>query len=656
MTDLFRKLIAVLGRRRSLAVALPLALLSLLCLVYIARHAPPWKLDRLWQRHADLKPAKIDDYIAFGLWCGAAFAALASAVLAATTTLWARPSSPEHCVRIGQADKSAGRAFWISLLVITVIAGALRAPRLGHAFWGDEGWAYSDLIGGRYSESADGSLEFDRHPWKTTLFWDKGLNNQYLFTIAARLSLDTWQKLDGAPPHAFSEAALRIPSLLAGLLSIIAAALLMRRLGHANAGLALAVLLAIHPWHLRYSAEARGYTMLILFLLLALLCLANALASDRRRWWVAFALIEFAALYTWKAAIHPFAAIDLTALAILVLRLRKRSVVPISRCVAANGFALLAFVPLFAPAIPQIALTLKKSTAMGGTMDANWFKDVTAHLLGAMDWANSGLATPFDNLTRVASHAPVAVWGFTLVVIPLLIVIGLVRFTKNDLPSAALLAAPLIGAALAFIHFKLNGTMLLKWYLFYTLPFLLVFLALGLAGLAGKRRWAWALPVAGFAALYLAVFGHHTAAMIKNPLQDTRGADAATRTSDEGRFNLAASDRITVELYRRVKCYDPRMRNRVGEKRTPIRTGEALMETMRLADAEGKSLRLTAANLPFAHATHPDFFEVLEDPRYFEKLGTFPAIEPYIQIEAWAYKPGSAPASGPPRSSHGDSP
>ena len=83
------------------------------------------------------------------------------------------------------------------------------------------------------------------------------------------------------------------------------------------------------------------------------------------------------------------------------------------------------------------------------------------------------------------------------------------------------------------------------------------------------------------------------------------------------------------------------MRDRLADGKTAIRSGEALLAAMREADAAGKSLRLTAANLPFARETHPGFFEVLENPAYFEKLGDFPAIEPYIHIEVWGYRAGS---------------
>ncbi len=616
-----------------------------LCLLYLFGNTPPWKLDRLWQRHADLKPGKIDDYIAFGLWTGAAAATFLTTVLALTTRLWARPRTGDT-VELGVADGFPARRFWIAVAAIATAAGLLRAPRLAQPLWGDEAWAYSDLVGGKYAQHDDGSLDFRRHPWKVTCFKDKGGNNQYLFTIAARWCNDIWQNATGAPPHAFSEAALRAPPFLAGLLSIAAAALLLRRLGYSEAGLALAALLAVHPWHVRYSTEARGYTMLILCILVALYFLTCALATDRRRWWFGFALAEFAGLYTWKAAIHPFAAINLVAIGILCVRLRRRATVPVCRCFAANAAALAAFIVLFAPALPQLELLFKRSTSFEGAMDMRWAKNVVSQLLGAMDWANSDTATPFDDLTRLAKRAPALVWGFVLVVVPAAAGLGLVRISRRRPGAALLLLAPALGSLFAFAHFGLKGIALHKWYLFYALPVLFALVALGITNFVPKgRRWLRPLPAAIFAVFYLSVFGHQLRTLLSTPIHDTRGADALARDDPQDRLDLGPSELVTLGLYRRVTAYDPRIVQYYGEKRKPMRSAALLEAALRDADAAGRPVRLSIANLDFARLSHPDFFAVVDDPRHFRKLARFPAIEPYIVIEVYEYLSGSITAA-----------
>ncbi len=614
---------------------------------------PPWGLDRLWERHnlPDPEPAKLEDYLAYGAWVGAAAVLASSLFLAATARFWARPATGAT-FRLTLAQDRADpanappRRWGLCLALIVLGAGALRAPRLDHSLWGDEGWAYSDLMGGHYVQGDDGSLEYLAHPWEVTLFWDKGLNNQYLFTATARLSNALWREATGAPDHAFNEAALRAPSFLAGLGSIAAFAGLLRRFGRPRAGLALALLLALNPWHLRYSAEARSYTLLILSLALALLCLHAALATDRRRWWLAFAAAQFAGLWAWKAAIHPFATINLAALLAIVLHLRRRALVPAVRCLAANAIALAAFVPLFAPAIPQIALNLKKSDTMHRPMGSEWFLDVWSQMHGAMDWADGDPSSPFRTVALLPDYAP-AVLGAVAMVAG--VGLWLLLRDRRGRTATLLLLAPFAGAALAYAHFSVSGTHLLKWYLFYAMPFLLAVYACAATAWRPPKRSPPALrvlPLAVLVGALLLTFGGQTVALVRHPLSNPRAADRLARGEANGFGGLGPTDHVTLGLFRRVVCYDPRMKQKQDGRN--IRDRATLESALREADARGQSVRLTAANLPFARSQKGlrGFFELLDDPRYFEKLATFRAIEPYIRIEVWEYRSGSM--SAPP--------
>ena len=100
-----------------------------------------------------------------------------------------------------------------------------------------------------------------------------------------RRSCCSQQRFSAVRPEGFSEAVLRIPSLLAGLGSIVMGARRLRRRSFSRAALILALPMAIHPWHVRYSTEARGYTMLISFLIAGIYFLLAALEEGRRRSW-----------------------------------------------------------------------------------------------------------------------------------------------------------------------------------------------------------------------------------------------------------------------------------------------------------------------------------------------------------------------------------
>lgn len=85
-----------------------------------------------------------------------------------------------------------------------------------------------------------------------------------------------------------STAALRAPALVFGVLGIAATYALGRELLSRREALAAAALLTVSDVHVWFSQNARGYTALLFFTLVSSLLLLRALASDRRRTWVAW--------------------------------------------------------------------------------------------------------------------------------------------------------------------------------------------------------------------------------------------------------------------------------------------------------------------------------------------------------------------------------
>jgi 4-amino-4-deoxy-L-arabinose transferase-like glycosyltransferase len=81
-------------------------------------------------------------------------------------------------------------------------------------------------------------------------------------------------------------------------------------------GLVGAFLLAIAPFHLRYSQDARFYTLLVFLSLLSLYLLYRSLSSRRQIWFAAFVLCSVLNLYT-----HLFAFLVLAAQVVFVVGL-----------------------------------------------------------------------------------------------------------------------------------------------------------------------------------------------------------------------------------------------------------------------------------------------------------------------------------------------
>ena len=91
---------------------------------------------------------------------------------------------------------------------------------------------------------------------------------------------------------------LRLPSLVAGALTLPVVYLLgLRTVGRPAALLATAVT-ALSPFMIYYSAEARSYSVMMFFVATSTLAMLLAVDTRRTRWWVLYAVCSCAAIYT----------------------------------------------------------------------------------------------------------------------------------------------------------------------------------------------------------------------------------------------------------------------------------------------------------------------------------------------------------------------
>lgn len=130
---------------------------------------------------------------------------------------------------------------------------------------------------------------------------------------------------------------LRLPSLLAGLAAIpVVHALGVRTVGR-RAGLVAAALVALSPFLIFYSTEARSYSLLMTLGLVSTYALVRALESGRVRWWGLYAAASSAVMYT-----HYTGAFLLAGQAVWALASHRRAWRPL---MIANAAAALAFLP-----------------------------------------------------------------------------------------------------------------------------------------------------------------------------------------------------------------------------------------------------------------------------------------------------------------------
>ena len=136
-----------------------------------------------------------------------------------------------------------------------------------------------------------------------------GNNNHLLNTVLAKLSVG----LLGDDPWA-----IRLPALVAGTLLVPAVYAAGRALYGRGAGLLAAALVAVSPYLVARSTDARGYAWVMLF---AVVCLASAARAHRRpsraelpALWSIFAIAAALGFYAVPTMLYPFGGVALWTL------------------------------------------------------------------------------------------------------------------------------------------------------------------------------------------------------------------------------------------------------------------------------------------------------------------------------------------------------
>lgn len=151
---------------------------------------------------------------------------------------------------------------WGLLAAITVLGTALRLLRLDvWSFWVDEAHTWRDAT------------------LASETFWTTSNQRWYPTSYA----LLRWM-LTVMDPTQVEEWHLRMPFTLAGCLSVPLLAIFGRSLVGRSAALLASLLLAINPWHIYWSQNARAYSLVVLFSLVA--CGVFWVGMQRRSWWI----------------------------------------------------------------------------------------------------------------------------------------------------------------------------------------------------------------------------------------------------------------------------------------------------------------------------------------------------------------------------------
>ena len=216
------------------------------------------------------------------------------------------------------ASRAQHRTVTVPLLAICVLAAALRFTTLGvQSFDFDESFTVGIVL--------NGSLGHALHTIPITE------SSPPLYYILAWF----WTRAFG-----LGEVGIRSLSALLGTALVPVAFFIGRRLGSQRAGLIAALLVAVNPFLVWYSQEARTYALLALLSALSFWAFVRALDRPEPRRLAVWSAASSAAVLS-----HYFAAFLVAAEAVwLVFATRRRSAIFASAAVAAVGAALIPLV------------------------------------------------------------------------------------------------------------------------------------------------------------------------------------------------------------------------------------------------------------------------------------------------------------------------
>ncbi len=607
-------------------VRLGLGLVFVWLVVRLAFGPDPWTAG-LAERAAEGHPPRPIDYVdTYGWWTAAAIAPLVLLLLA-TVRQWLRPDQTPTAP-VWAAPRASRTFLWATAAAVGV-GGVLAAPRLDQSLFEDERAVVRDIIDGAYYQDNDGNLRFIQKRWRDTLWWYKKPNNHVVQSMLSRASLSLHRALDEPRTRLVDERALRIPCLLAGLGSIAALAFLLKRLGYPVAGVIAAWTLALHPWHLRYATEARGYSVMLLLGTLYILALLAAVRRGSWRRWCVYGVLQFLLLLN-----YPLigASVVLTNAAALVLLWRAYGAgaelsTQLTRWfMACLGGALL-WAQLMTGNMAQLRLYLAREHAE--VMDGLWFRDLGAYFLSGSAW---GHARPNPNaweLSDFAAGAP-ALFGAIAAAGLVLLAGGALRLGRRSAEHATL-AALLVLPGFATLALALaSGTFIFPHYLIFGLPGAAALVALGVDG-SLQRFGMRAATVAGIVFLVgFAAFTRPPRADLRDrAIQPFRDSVALTRKNPDPE---AGSNKriITVSFNWPPWYYDPNVKQ-VGDL-------NGLERWMERADAHDRPLYVNVGRPRIGLKRHPDIAAVVTDARLFEHVAYFPGLLSRGSRQVWRYR------------------
>ncbi len=511
------------------------ALLVTVAIVILRKMEHPWegmtakriRLDRPWMA------ADYGRY--WGFWIGLGTTILVAAVTIASRWWWSWAHPPDARLRT-ERTTSFHRHTWLALAGILLLAAWIRVPQLNRPILRDEQDTLRYHIHGYhfYDQKNEGRFTFHRVTWAEAAFGNEIGNNPVLMSVASKAALELWQEVAGAGDERFSRIAVRLPPLLAGLLSIATLAWCVLGFASRRVALLAALVAAIHPLHIEYCEQARGYAFVMLGATLTLGGAIRALRDSRWRHWIALVGGSAMMLYAYLGSLFFVAPLALAVVGIVAVRgwraVRSRSEIEILaarrdavRLVVTGLIGVGLYLVL---ALPSVICFWehREKFPWKFTPSAQWWlvfwTEYASGRLFQLPHAPNGETVPLPELIEAFVKPHPLLW-LGIFVASALTLTGLVRVWRKSTHHVALLVgiaflAPFLQIA---VHGLFTHMVLFFFYLIYWLPVVIGLEAWGadgviswladrIAGGTGGENpmhpWRWRVAWTVLAALFLA--------------------------------------------------------------------------------------------------------------------------------------------------------
>ncbi|HNU06455.1 MAG TPA: glycosyltransferase family 39 protein [Pyrinomonadaceae bacterium] len=464
----------------------------------------------------------------------------------------------------------------ISLSALTVVAVGLRLPNLNSDLWVDEVLTLVD---------------YARKPLGEILTSFPNQNQHMLYSILARGAFGIF----GESPWA-----LRLPALIFGTGSIWALFALGRRIIGIKQALFASALMTVSYHHIWFSQNARGYTGLLFFALLATWLWFEALEKNEWRWWLAYS-----AALTFGLYVHMTMAFVVAAHVSVYLILRQfpkfggddvGEIPPERRAgikpIAAWFLSLTAIVQLYSLALPEFFRTALHEESRNS------------------EWTN-----PLWVITETLQNLSIGFAGIAVVLAGIgFVFFGWIRIFSKNRRAALLMVLPAIFAGSSML---VLGHNLFPRFFFFSMGFGLLIVIHGLfevpkvalSVLRVPRNRDFAADLAGVALSVLIIIASITTvprnyALPKQDFQGARKFVEAHRQPDEAIVAVS----IAGTMYERY--FAPHW---------PVaKTGADLKEFQ----AKNEKSWLVYTLSPEIRAFHPDMWQMIESD--YEVVKVFP--------------------------------